>query len=288
MLLINGSEGISSGFAQKILPRNPAEILKYLKYYLKKPDAVVKPFKNLPYFEGFKGTIKEDPETGAVIVQGVVKKIKQNLVKITELPIGYNLKSYIKVLDKLEDQGKIQTYKDLSNKSFEIDVTIPTKVLKSIKDLVTYLKLEKRTQENWTVMSEQNTVLQLDGPDDVMQRYMKVKLDYLQKRKDNLITNMTQDIRIMVSKYVFIQSIVNDELVISNKPMKEIEHKLKLIDKIIEIDDTYEYLLRMNIGSLTKERMEKLLEQIKNTKADLDKLKKQTPQEMWLEDLENL
>ena len=30
MILINGSEGVSSGFAQKILPRNPENIKKYL------------------------------------------------------------------------------------------------------------------------------------------------------------------------------------------------------------------------------------------------------------------
>ena len=34
VLLINGSEGVTSGYAQKILPRNPKDIQKYISYYL--------------------------------------------------------------------------------------------------------------------------------------------------------------------------------------------------------------------------------------------------------------
>ena len=59
----------------------------------------------------------------------------------------------------------------------------------------------------------------------------------------------------------------------------------KRFDKIIIRDGNYDYLLGMSINSLTEERMQKLMEQIKNKKAELDLIKSQTIEQMWLTDL---
>ena len=48
----------------------------------------------------------------------------------------------------------------------------------------------------------------------------------------------------------------------------------------------YNYLLSMSMWSLTKERKDKLL-QLRDTKlAELEKLKKKTPESIWEEDLD--
>ncbi len=126
LLLINGSEGISSGFAQKILPRNPKEIEKYIKYYLTHPEAPVKPFKNKPWFRGFKGEVHPGEEKNQWIIEGAFE-VKDTTVTITELPIGYSLKSYKKVLDKIEDEKKIQSYKDYSQEDFHFVIKMDRK-----------------------------------------------------------------------------------------------------------------------------------------------------------------
>jgi len=285
MLLINGSEGISSGFAQKILPRNPVEIEKYIKYYLKNPNAPKKPFKNKPYYRGFKGNIKQGESLNQWVLEGCCS-VSNGTCTITELPIGYSLKSYIKVLDKLEEQKKIISYKDFSQDEFLIEVKINRAVLARLNnELLDYLKLRKTITENYTVMSEENTIKTFDCVDDILQEYTKVRLKYLQKRKEHLIKSISKNIKEDISRYIFVRNIVQGDLVIFKRPTCDIKKDLEATDKIIKRDDSFDYLLNMNIYSLTKEKMEALMNQLKKQKETLDFVRVATMQDMWLEDL---
>ena len=60
---------------------------------------------------------------------------------------------------------------------------------------------------------------------------------------------------------------------------------LSKIENIIQKDNSFDYLLNMNILSLTEERMNKLQEDIKIKKESLDNLKNKTPKEIWLEEI---
>ncbi len=284
VILINGSEGISSGFAQKILPRNPEEIKKYILYYLSKNQR--KPFKNKPWYKGFKGEIKQGDNSNQWEIIGSFTRTG-NKVHITELPIGYSLKSYLKVLDKLEDDKKIISYKDKINDDFNFEIQFNRKYLDSLSDekLIEVLKLKKKVTENYTVMSEENKILQLDSVDDIIQRYIKVKLYYLQKRKDYLIVKISNDIKYMISKYLFIKNIVDETLLITKRPTEDIINDLNKIEKIQKKDNSYDYLLNMPIKQLTQEQMGKLLKQIKEQKNELDKVKQISINEMWIEEL---
>ena len=286
MLLINGAEGISSGFAQKILPRNPDELEKYLRYFLNNPTAPRKPFQNKPFYRGYRGTIHQGETKNQWIIQGTFKR-EANKVIISEIPIGYSLKTYIKVLDKLEDDKKIIGYKDNSVDDFEFVVQFNRKYLDALSDtqIISLLKLTKKVSENYTVMTEKNTVQNFDNINDIFWRYYDVKMQYLQKRKDYMIGNITQDIRELISKYIFIKSIVDETLIISKRDTADIITDLDNIDKIIKVENTYDYLLNMSIRSLTKERMEKLMGQIKDQKSALDVVKISTLNEMWLTEL---
>ena len=285
MLLVNGAEGISSGYAQKILPRNPEEIKKYLKYRLSK-DAPKKPFQNKPFYRGFTGTIEPGAEAKQWEIYGIFKRVA-NKVHITELPIGYSLKSYIKVLNKLEDDKIIIAYEDNTDKTFNFTVQFNRKYLDSLSDekIIDILKLKKKVTENYTVMDQFNVVKNFDSISEIFNEYYDVKIDYLHKRKEHLLKTITQDIRISVSKYMFIKAIQDGTLIITKRPTEDIIADLDKMDKVIKLDDKYDYLLNMSIRSLTKERMQKLLESIKNLKLDLDTLNKTSVQKMWLDEL---
>ena len=54
------------------------------------------------------------------------------------------------------------------------------------------------------------------------------------------------------------------------------------------IDGSYDYLLAMNIASLTHEKLEELKKQIDEGKEEYKKLREITIQEMWIADLKEL
>lgn len=288
MLLINGSEGISSGYASKILPRNPVEIQKYIEYYLLHPNAPKKPFQNKPYYRGFKGTIISGEESNKWEIIGTfVRNNAKGLVKITELPVGTNLKQYIKTLDKLEDDKVIISYKDNTTDNFDFDIKFNRKSLQAMPDeqLITVLKLRKKVSENYTVVDEFNKVQVFSSVSEIMDAYIAVKRAYIAKRKQHLVSSISQDIRIDVSKYVFIKSIVDNKLVISNRPIVDVEADIAKIDKIIPRDNSYDYLLNMSVRTLTKERLQRLMQDIKDKKAHLDFVRKASIEDMWIQDL---
>lgn len=291
ILLCNGSEGVSSGFAQKILPRNPECVKNYIKEYLKEPLGSVRASQKtslIPYYNGFNGTIEKGENSSQWIIKGTIKRTSINKVQITEVPIGYNLMSYIKVLDDLEDKRIIQSYKDKSeNDNFLFEVTVPTKDLKSWDDetLLTKLKLIKKVSENYTVINEHNKIEVFDGVKDIINRYIEVKLQYTQKRKDNLIEKLEQEIRLDYSKFLFIKMITEEELKINKRKKNEIVADLDIIDNIIKHNGNYDYLLSMAIHSLTEERMEQLEKSIKVKKSELDKLVKTSIEQLWSNEL---
>jgi len=297
MLLVNGAEGISSGYAQKILPRNPDEIKEYLKYRLSEDmpngsnkssasSTSKKPFQNKPFYKGFTGAIKPGAESKQWEIYGVFKRVA-NKVYITELPIGYSLKSYIKVLNKLEDDKIIIGYEDNTDKTFNFTVQFNRKYLDSLSDekIIDILKLKKKVTENYTVMDQFNVVRTFESIGEIFDEYYNVKIDYLHKRKEYLLKTITQEIRVSVSKYMFIKAIQDGTLIITKRPTEDIIADLDKMDKVIKLDDGYDYLLNMSIRSLTKERMQKLLETIKKLKLDLDTLNKTSVQKMWLNEL---
>ena len=68
-------------------------------------------------------------------------------------------------------------------------------------------------------------------------------------------------------------NIVENTLVINKRKKSDIENDMDKIENILRKDESFDYLLNMNILSLTEERMEKLLSDIKTKKESLDKLK---------------
>ncbi len=91
--------------------------------------------------------------------------------------------------------------------------------------------------------------------------------------------------KLNVSKYMFVKSIIDGKLTINNKNKTEIVTQLEGLDRIITVEGTYDYLLRMPVYSLTKDKMEELKEYIQKLKTDLEKTKETSVAEMWVNDI---
>lgn len=286
IILINGSVGVSSGFAQKILSRDAENIKKLVKQYLKNSKIDSKLL--VPSFNGFSGNVEQGENDSQWLIKGVVKKISNNKVEISEVPVGYNLKSYLDVLDKLEDDKVINSYKDKSeNDKFLFEVNFNSVELKSLSEenLLQKLKLVEKITENYTCMDENNKIVSFNSSEEIFKHYIKIKLEFLQKRKDFQLEKLEQDIKLDYSKYLFIKNITENKLIISKRKKSDIESDLEKIPGIIQRDSSFDYLLQMNIMSLTEERMTKLENDIRSKKAELDDLKTKDVKDIWLGEL---
>lgn len=289
LLLINGSQGVSSGFAQNILPRDPNEI----KDYLVKVLNGVKPRKfPLPSFNGFEGDVINGDTQRQFIIRGKIERKGANRVLITEVPVNYDLTGYIKVLDKLEEDKLINSYKDLSDESFKFEVRLPSKTLKALSDseLLDFFKLERRVSENYTSLNHLNKIKEYESPEEILDDYIKVKLEYTGKRKEYLLNELSELEELASSRYKFIDAVINDEIKLAKRKKQDI---VKDIDELgVKMEGStitrYDYLLRMPMSSLTIEELKRLKDEIKDIKTKIKELSKLSAKDIWLSDIAKL
>merc|ERR1712190_517439 len=128
---------------------------------------------------------------------------------------------------------------------------------------------------------------------DIMKEFAEVRLKYYKTRKEYLVDKLTLERDLLSNRARFIKMIVEKKLHINNRKKADIVKDLTKF-KFQKFGDTkpprtgFEYLLIMQIASLTKERKEELERMAKEKAAELEKVKRTTPAQMWTSDLDSL
>lgn len=102
MILVNGAQGIGTGFSTKVPPYNPLEIINNLKNIMNG-----KPFDPMdPWWQGFEGVVSKIDDFNYEIY-GTWSQ-DDNKLTITELPVGEWTSNYKEYLEKLLDDAPIR------------------------------------------------------------------------------------------------------------------------------------------------------------------------------------
>ena len=291
MLLVNGSDGLAIGFAQYILPRNPSDLIKYINQKLIGRNSNNK---LLPYWKGFKGKV-EETTPGIYTVYGCIDVQKGKGI-ISEIPIGISYKKYIDILDTLCEKGILNNYSDKcdTNKDeilFEVkfNANYYQKIINKEVDVYEDLKLKTSETENYTCLGPDGAVKVYKNVYEIIDEYIKIRLEGYEKRKNYLLNKFKYDLNIAVSKYMFIKGVIEETIIIKNQSLEKIYKQLESAERIVkDNNDSFDYLLRMQMSSMTKEKLSQLKEDIKKLKNQLDELKSKTIEQLWKDDLNDI
>jgi len=102
IILVNGTNGIGTGWATNIPQFNPTDIIANIRRLLKGDDIV--PMN--PWYRGFTGSIRRIAPNKWV-TKGRYKVIDNSTLEISELPIGYWTSDFKELLDSYEKGYKI-------------------------------------------------------------------------------------------------------------------------------------------------------------------------------------
>ena len=291
VMFLNGSDGMSTGFSNGLQPRNPNEIIEYIK---KKISGVEKPrMQLLPWFRGHLGKVEFNKELNRNESFGVITKNNMTSYTITELPIGIEYQKYVEYLDKLCDGGTICDYDDRCDPKtdkilFEIKTTRDFTRKHEGRKLFEVLHLVKSLPETLCCIDENNRVREFTSIQEILDAYIEIRLKYYNLRKDYLLKTIKKSLEELSSKYLFVKAIVDKTIVVANKKKDDIVKQIEKQPKILKQDGSYEYLLRMQIYNLTAEKLEELKCQIKSKKEEFDSIKKTSVEDMWTNDLHEL
>lgn len=282
-VLVNGANGMGTGFATNILSYNPEDLRRYLIDKLKTGSSKVK---LVPWFRGFSGKV-ERLATGQVQVTGVVAKETSTKLVVTELPIGVYQDSYKEALFALQDAGYI---KDFDNEStvngfrFVLDVPRTTGYADEA-ELLVKLKLTAKMTENLTVWLPSGKLKCFSSAEELCDAFLEYRLERYEDRRQRMIAELAARLEVLTEKVRFIELYLSGDTAARFSKLKKAELEATLrADGFKHIDA----LLDIRIYNLTRDQIDALLLQIDAVVKQVEYLESTTKQAMYLKDLTEL
>lgn len=301
MVLVNGAEGIGTGWATSIPNYNPLEIIENMRLFIKRKK--MKPL--VPWYRGFTGTIKKT-EKGKYDSIGVWQEGSRGAgIEVTELPIRRWTQDYKEFLQTFlpgsDKKSKIQLaevreYHTEDRVHFSLRCTQnDLKHAKSAEGgLESFFRLKTTINENNMVLFDKDgKITKYKDAVAIMTEFAKVRLKYYDIRKKYMVDKLTLERDLLSNRARFIGMIIAKKLHINNRKKADVVRDLTRL-KFKKFGDSkaprtgYEYLLIMHIVSLTLERKQELEKLLDQKSQELNILKKTTIQKMWENDLDRL
>lgn len=295
-ILLNGSEGIGTGFSTFVPNYSVKDLITLIKNKINK----IKGFILEPKYENFKGQIfKINNFTygskGKFYIEG-------NKLFITELPIKTWTTDYKSFLEQLIYDNNDPFFNNFTNQSSDRDILF---ILK-IRDLDKVIKMKETEYKNGVSLLEKHLKLSnyinvsnmnlfdstLDiknysNANKILDEFYNLRLTKYLERKNYLLKKLKIDLNYTINKVSWLKDILSGKIDLRKKTQDELLNYLKF-KKVMAKDGTYDYLLNISIREMSKDNVKKLEDKILDLKKQINKLQQKTPEQLWLDDLNDL
>lgn len=341
MLLVNGAEGIGTGWSTNIPSFNPTDLVSNIRRLMNGEELE----ELVPWYKGWEGDIEVNG-SDRFKVKGRIEQIDETTLEITEIPVKMwtnNVKEFLlsgfgtdKVkpwIKDMEEQHGMNIRFVIKLSSEEMAKSLHMGLLERFK-LISMINLS-----NMVAFDPLGKIKKYEAPNDILRDFYFVRLEFYQKRKDHMIEALQTQLTKLSEQARFIKLIIDNQLSVSNKKRailvetllglkftrfdKEgkivkdedstqgdlfvdeevIEEEEAEVGDISEINiagsavratghvpetifNQYDYLLGMQIWSLTSERYAMLLKQKGDKAAELQVLLRKSAKDLWNEDLD--
>lgn len=193
--------------------------------------------------------------------------------------------------------NQVKDYTDMStDTTVDFTITFAPGIIAALKDdiidngctaLEKLLKLyTTRTTTNMHVFDDKEKLIKFDKPEEWIEHYMRVRMDYYIKRKAHQVLALEKEAVVLTNKARFISELLEDTLDLRKKKTAEVSALLKArkYDSIDE-DVDYKYLVRLPMDSVTEENIAKIMKERDSKTSELLELKGTTEKQVWLNEL---
>eukprot|EP00898_Chlorokybus_atmophyticus_P003597 jgi/Chlat1/4238/Chrsp27S04322 len=240
LVLVNGAEGIGTGWSTFVPNFNPRDLVRNIKNLLEgRPQEEIH-----PWYRGFTGSISPTPgkEGMAYTVAGAIKQLDDVTLEISELPLrkwtqASDYKEFLEsmlvgsALLKNPEDGIVRDFKE-----HHTDVNVRFTVTLSEEGMTAALAtgLEKKFKlttsislSNMHLFNAQGKIAKYDSPLDVIKEFYTLRLEYYNMRKASLEAAKQEELRKLDNRVRFILAVVQKELEIRNRKKEELLKELK-------------------------------------------------------------
>ena len=341
MILVNGAEGIGTGWSTSIPNYNPIDLAENILCKIKNIKC-----KNLmPWYKGFSGDIYETFDNKGnknYTVSGCININRETkCIEITELPVRTFIRDYKTFLEKNHVDNKENTAKrefnieDIREYHLDNKISFVLKLTPESYNEIQYrnkdelMKIFKLTTtistSNMVLFDSNNKIKKYSSVEEIVDEYYKVRLDFYNQRQKYLLAKLGFSLEKNKNKQKFVNLVLEGEIPFNkSKNKKEIfsllkekglaclnelknkykeAFKIKSTEIVLNNIDNYDenneennikvnknldfdYLMNMNIWSLTYEKVNELEKEIESETEEYEYLKSHKPEDLWQKDLE--
>lgn len=314
-VLLNGGEGIGTGWSTFVPNYNPADVVANLRRRMAGEEYVPM----VPWYRGFTGTI-EPTTAGRYRVAGRAQQLDERTWEITELPIRTWTTTYKEWLEERtvgsdKTPATVREYKEYhTDRTVHFVVELNPRGIEEIDKVGpdAFFRLTTvLSTGNMVLFSPEGKIKKYATPLEILDDFYFLRLGFYQRRKEHLVDELKLVYDRLSNQARFVSMIISKELSVSNRKKNDIVQELRYLHfqpfpkkeakatsvaDMAEEEPTHEepeagsvtdfdYLLGMAIYSLTRERVERLLKERDETEHQLKVLLGRSPQNLWDEDL---
>lgn len=320
MHLINGGNGVATGHNTKIPNHNPKAVVNWLLNKCRGQEVE----KILPWYLDFDGKLKfkenkinpnivienteEDMDIAeealpvsrdnSFVTEGLFEIVKTDkkgnlFIRVTELPIGLSTLDFTTNLEKLRKEKLVDDYRAADNKNTnKIDITVEKFVIPDTLERANYdeyiiNKLLLRTHfsvNNMKLIDDNGFPISFPSTTNILEHYYECMIDVYGKLIQKRIEKMNNEIIQLTHLLNLTIKINNRTIIIIDE--KGARNKKEIRSQVEKEGIPVELINKIKINECTDEDIEELKLDIIEVKEELENVKKQTPQELWIIDLE--
>lgn len=262
IMLLNGAEGIGTGFSSVIPSFNHEDIVKSMISFVE--TGKIKKIK--PYFRYYTDRPEVD-EKGRIITRMGFKQVGEKIF-VTEVPKGYDAQKIYKHLSKHMDQDFLKDYIDSSvDNVINIELVFKRGQTPSLEEVEAQMGVMSSIVPNYTLITEKGVKV-FQTAEEILEVFTAQRLLVTKRRYELLI----QDYEDRLTKNnEIIRFIKEKHYAIAEKKANRKDY----IDYLTKQKFVYsEYLADMAIYRMTKEEVEKRQLLIKEETTALNEFKK--------------
>jgi DNA topoisomerase II len=236
MALVNGADGIGTGWSTTVLNYSPHDIVDNLRRLLRGDEPVAM----FPWYKGFVGTIEQQPhKDGAYLVRGHYLPPGHDgddlQLRVLELPIRVWTQPFKELLEKhMQVTGAkgIADYKEYHTDTIvDFDVTLTAEQAKQYRadpaDFEKRFKLYSTLNTtNMHLFDHNGRIRKYETPLEVLREFYQVRLELYAKRKEYMVAQLKEQLLRLQNQCRFIRMVISGELEIRNKPKRHIAAEL--------------------------------------------------------------
>jgi DNA topoisomerase-2 len=311
MVLVNGTKSIGTGFSSTIPSYNPTDIVNWIKLWLTDPDKLDELEYLTPWYRNFKGKITLIYDDNNIPIKwesrGILEKgPEKDWWHIRELPIDLWGNKMAEELEYLQSGQPVKgskkkptkntyllDFKDLCSANTIHYMIKPRKEYIPDIDTKGNLTMLKSTHSltNMVLIDENDYPKRYNTAEEILEEFCERRIVFYDKRKTYLLDSLHKKYKVESNRYKFVKAVVDGRLKLNQEDTQLESDMMSLKLAKMSTGETrepsYDYLLSMQMRSMTKKKLEELQKLIDNINKDITILQGKKAKDLWMEDLDN-